>query len=280
MSCATCMITQRIWNRRAIDYSTMQYAMFLIMRDVRHKSAQEISATLTARLAEEKETFASNDRFSLHGMNGRQIHHVLARMTEFIEIQSGMASRYADYIVRSERTVTRSSIATGVARPPPRAGPVVRFERGLPPADSLIQLDPLFHAVRAFGRIECDAHTIRTRTCHLSLVLSTGAWLLRSISRCAAARPSASALSNSSFSQIIQARTFLSSASLLSESRERMPFRFSGSSNEVSSHACRSINSCGTSSRNVSADAKPSLRVLKHRAFCAYHAQSRLEKRT
>ena len=48
------LITRRIWNRRAIDYSTMQYAMFLVMRDIRHKSAQEISKTLTARLAEEK----------------------------------------------------------------------------------------------------------------------------------------------------------------------------------------------------------------------------------
>ena len=144
MSCATCMITQRIWNRRAIDYSTMQYAMFLIMRDVRHKSAQEISATLTARLAEEKETFASNDRFSLHGMNGRQIHHVLARMTEFIEIQSGMASRYADYIVRSgkngyevEHSHRRgAATTTGGAGCPVRTWPTAR--RQLDPIRSLI----------------------------------------------------------------------------------------------------------------------------------------------
>jgi hypothetical protein len=71
------------------------------MRDIRDKSEKEIAQTLTARLAEEKETFKSNDRFRLHGMNGRQIHHVLARMTEFIEMQSGMPSRYAEYIVRS-----------------------------------------------------------------------------------------------------------------------------------------------------------------------------------
>jgi hypothetical protein len=79
----------------------MQYAMFLVMRDIRHKSAEQISKTLIARLAEEKETFESNDRFRLHRMNGRQIHHILARMTEFVEIQSGIPSRYADYIVRS-----------------------------------------------------------------------------------------------------------------------------------------------------------------------------------
>ena len=33
------LIHRRIWNWRAIDYSTMQYAMFqLVMRDIRGKS--------------------------------------------------------------------------------------------------------------------------------------------------------------------------------------------------------------------------------------------------
>jgi hypothetical protein len=95
------LITRRIWNWRAIDYSTMQYAMFLVMRDIRGKSEEDIAHILTARLAEEKETFDGNERFRLHGMNGRQIHHLLARMTEFVEIQSGMQSRYGEYIVRS-----------------------------------------------------------------------------------------------------------------------------------------------------------------------------------
>jgi hypothetical protein len=84
------LIARRVWNWRSIDYSTMQYAMFLVMRDIRGKSAADISAVLSSRLAEERETFVANDRFRLHGMNGRQIHHLLARMTDFIEVQSGL----------------------------------------------------------------------------------------------------------------------------------------------------------------------------------------------
>lgn len=94
------LITWRIWNTRAIDYSTMQYAMFLVMRDIRRKSAAEVATILSARLASETETFASNDRFRLHGMNGRQIHRLLARMMDYVETRSGMASRYAEYIQR------------------------------------------------------------------------------------------------------------------------------------------------------------------------------------
>lgn len=95
------LIHRRIWNFRAIDYSTMQYAMFLVMRDIRGKSVEQLAALLRERLDTETETFASNERFQLHGMNGRQIHRLLARMTDYVETSSGMASRYAEYIVRS-----------------------------------------------------------------------------------------------------------------------------------------------------------------------------------
>jgi hypothetical protein len=97
------LIHRRIWNWRAIDYSTMQYAMFLVMRDIRGRSAPELAALLRERLDAESETFASNDRFRLHGMNGRQIHRLLARMTDYVETRSGMASRYAEYVQRGRK---------------------------------------------------------------------------------------------------------------------------------------------------------------------------------
>jgi hypothetical protein len=91
------LIVRRLWNFRSIDYNTMQYAAFLVMKAVRHKSASELAGLLAARLADDKETFASNDRFYLHGMNRKQIKRVLARMTDYIETQSGLASHYAEY---------------------------------------------------------------------------------------------------------------------------------------------------------------------------------------
>jgi hypothetical protein len=94
------LITRRIWNFRAIDYSTLQYAMFLVMKDIRGKSSTEIAAVLTTRLSEEPETFASNDRLRIHGTNGRQIHRLIARMTEFVELGSGMPSHYSEYVRR------------------------------------------------------------------------------------------------------------------------------------------------------------------------------------
>lgn len=97
------LINRRIWNFRAIDYSTMQYAMFLVMRDIRGKSVAELVTVLRARLDEDTEDFAGNDRFRLHGINGRQIHRLLARMTDYLETRSGMASRYSEYAQRGRK---------------------------------------------------------------------------------------------------------------------------------------------------------------------------------
>ena len=97
------LIHRRIWNWRAIDYSTMQYTMFLVMREIRGKSASELVSILRPKLDAETETFSSNDRFRLHGMNGRQIHRLLARMTDYIETRSGLAARYAEYAQRGRK---------------------------------------------------------------------------------------------------------------------------------------------------------------------------------
>jgi hypothetical protein len=96
------LIHRRIWNWRAIDYSTMQYAMFLVMRDIRCKSVSELAELLGKALDQESETFTSNDGFYLHGMNGRQIHRLLARMTDYVETRSGLPSRYAEYAQRGK----------------------------------------------------------------------------------------------------------------------------------------------------------------------------------
>jgi len=94
------LIARRIWNFRSIDYSTMQYAMFLVMRDIRGRSATELAKVLTAKLAEEKELFATNDRFHLHGGNGRQVRRILARFTSFLEAQCGSPIHFSDYVQR------------------------------------------------------------------------------------------------------------------------------------------------------------------------------------
>ena len=95
------LVARRIWNWKSTSYSTMQYNMFqLVIMKIRGKSPSELATILAERLEKDEENFDNNDRFRLHGMNGRQIHRLLARMTDYIETRSGHPSHYAEYIKR------------------------------------------------------------------------------------------------------------------------------------------------------------------------------------
>lgn len=93
------LINRRIWNYRVVDYSSMQYAMFVVMKDIRGKNIDELTQILEEKLAEEP-GFSTDGAFKLNKMNGRVLHRILARITEYVEVQSGMASRYTEYAKR------------------------------------------------------------------------------------------------------------------------------------------------------------------------------------
>jgi uncharacterized protein with ParB-like and HNH nuclease domain len=97
------LIARRMWNFRSIDYSTVQYAMFLIMKEIRGRSALDVARILTNKLSEEQEVFASNARFHLHGGNRRQIRRILARFTAYLEDQCGLSNHFSEYAQRRRR---------------------------------------------------------------------------------------------------------------------------------------------------------------------------------
>ncbi len=92
------LLARRIWNWRSIAYSTMQYAMFLVMRDIRRKDSGELVEILKSRLDEDEETFSTNETLAIHSQNRRKLHLLLARMTDYVEQSSGFASHYHEYV--------------------------------------------------------------------------------------------------------------------------------------------------------------------------------------
>ncbi len=92
------LLAWRIWNWRSIAYSTMQYAMFLVMREIRGLEPVELAQKLHGILMRESETFATNDRLRMHQQNRYALHRLLARMTDYVETQSGQTSRYPEYM--------------------------------------------------------------------------------------------------------------------------------------------------------------------------------------
>ena len=92
------LLTWRLWNFHAIAYSTMQYTMFVVMRDVRDLAPDPLAHKLHEFLKKEDETFANNERLRVHQQNRYALHRILARLTDYVETKSGQPSRYLDYV--------------------------------------------------------------------------------------------------------------------------------------------------------------------------------------
>lgn len=90
------LLAWRIWNYRSIAYSTMQYAMFIIMRDIRGLDVEALAERLHASLSRESETFDSNDHLRVHQQNRYQLHRLLARITDYVGTRSGEAPKYRE----------------------------------------------------------------------------------------------------------------------------------------------------------------------------------------
>lgn len=89
------LVARRIWNFKSIAYSTMSYAMFGVMKDIRRLPVPELAATLRDYLLKLEETF-DFDGLYVHQQNRGQLHHLLARMTDHITVASGQASNYVE----------------------------------------------------------------------------------------------------------------------------------------------------------------------------------------
>ncbi|MCY4101750.1 MAG: DUF262 domain-containing protein [bacterium] len=91
------LLAWRIWNFRSIAYSTMQYSIFLLVRQIRGLDEEDLATTLHKRLLKESETFRSNSRLRVHQQNRYSLQRLLSRLTDYVETQSGQSSRYLEY---------------------------------------------------------------------------------------------------------------------------------------------------------------------------------------
>lgn len=96
------LLAWRLWNSRSIAYSTMKYAMFIVMRDTRGLSPEPLARKLREVLSKEQETFASTNRLGVNQHNRYALHRFLARLTDYVETQSDKPSHYIDYVSQSK----------------------------------------------------------------------------------------------------------------------------------------------------------------------------------
>lgn len=96
-----CWLNRRLWNFKSIDYSTLQYATFLLTKELRNLSLEALRDKLITRLSSDQTEFPLDDQPYLNNWNAKSLHRQLARFTHWLEEQSGQPGRYLEYIVRS-----------------------------------------------------------------------------------------------------------------------------------------------------------------------------------
>ena len=94
-------ISIRIFNYKTLDYSAMTYTMFMLAKKIRRKTPSELADILMEEISTMEFTLDRIERFDLNGWTKRYMLHQLARLTHFVEEQSGRDTKFDVYVNRS-----------------------------------------------------------------------------------------------------------------------------------------------------------------------------------
>ncbi len=96
-----CWLNVRLWNFKSNSYSTVQYTIFTLGKEIRGKSLEDLSRYLLGKLRSEYESINFEKPTYLNQFRAKSLHRQLARFTDWLEQQCSLPGRYEDYIVRS-----------------------------------------------------------------------------------------------------------------------------------------------------------------------------------
>ena len=93
-------IARRSFNFKTLGYNAVKNAMFVVSKKIRRKPVQDLREILQKELQNMEFDLDGIDEFYLNQFTIKNMRHVLARMTYFIEIGSGLNTKFDDYVNR------------------------------------------------------------------------------------------------------------------------------------------------------------------------------------
>lgn len=94
---------RRSTNFRLFSASSIRYTMCNLVKLIRGKDIDSLRETLIQQTEEIKDFDEALPEFRLHGMNKNFIKYFLARLTSYVEEQSGMGNHFVDYMRNPNR---------------------------------------------------------------------------------------------------------------------------------------------------------------------------------
>jgi hypothetical protein len=104
-------LMRRTVNYIRVGYSSTAYAMFLLCQSIRQKPLPELADILIQKLSSDDVTFDGSPSKGREGINGlslnqfsrRYIYHLLARLTAYVETESGKPDLFDKYVDRTSK---------------------------------------------------------------------------------------------------------------------------------------------------------------------------------
>lgn len=93
-------IARRSFNFKTLGYNAVKNAMFVVSKKIRRKTVQELKDILHIELENMDYDLEGIDSFYLHQQNINSVRHALARIIYFIEKESGLNTKFSDYVDR------------------------------------------------------------------------------------------------------------------------------------------------------------------------------------
>lgn len=96
-------VARRIVNYRNFGYSTVQYTMFNLAKEIRGLGLPKLREVLLQQLEKDEESFPAVNDFGLHMQNGRRVRYLLARLTDFVQRECKDESLFEQLVDRSRK---------------------------------------------------------------------------------------------------------------------------------------------------------------------------------
>ena len=93
-------IVYRFINNRTLSYSSINYTMFNLIKEIRDKNVTELAKILKDEINNFQENLDGMLCFRLNQQNKRHVRFLLARITRYIEGKCGVQSSFKDYVTR------------------------------------------------------------------------------------------------------------------------------------------------------------------------------------
>ena len=94
----------RIFNYKKINWNSNKSLLFRVLCQIRNQDAKTIGIKLFSTLQRMNEKLDAIKDFELNQFTGRYMLHMLARLTDYVNVQMGRVSQFATYVDRNPKT--------------------------------------------------------------------------------------------------------------------------------------------------------------------------------